>query len=270
MIKKLVIAAVIGGLAVAAVKVTKYGRYVWHEITSTVRQAEEDIPLEKQIAMLEEKHRKLQSVALPKKIHELAVANKEYERLAGEVAVEEARQADTQKTLAARLDALKKANGQVTAGIPAGDTLGALEKDTAAWKAAQQVLAGRKATRDQSKANADVLAEQLTTLSKEIKDLGGQIQDMKVKLQQVRLQQMKSRHQTDNSDLAAAKKEAQEIANRIAVAEEEQRLTNQLDGIPTTQKPVAAPVPTKSLAALEADITGSPTAAPPAVQRAAD
>ena len=52
MFKKMILVAVVGALAVAAFKSTKVGTYVRNEIRGLQEAAEDEIPLEKRVAML--------------------------------------------------------------------------------------------------------------------------------------------------------------------------------------------------------------------------
>jgi len=274
MFRKLIVAAVVGGLAVAAVKCTKLGRYAWHEVRGAWAQAENDIPLEKQIAMLEEDVKVLDSKTIPKKIHELAEIRAERQLLDQQVATLEKSQKATQEALAARLKAIKEATGHVSVDgkpVPVAEALAALERDTRSWELGQQTLTNLRTARDQAKQNGDVLGDQLKALVAQKEDLSAKIQVLKTKLRQVRLQQMKSDHQADDGELARLKAATQELEKKVLTEEQKQAVTTEVYGAKAAPPAaVAAPV-TTSVTDLESRINGSkPAAAPTAPPKAGD
>jgi len=271
MFKKLFAAAVIGGLAVAAVKGTKAGREAWNDVRSGFRtafasgKAETEPTPEERLARLEKKHRDLMKLELPRKIHDAAKAQVESQELDRQVAATEERQQATQKALAARLEAIEKANGQVSLDgrtVPVADALIALERDKNQWKVGQQTLASLRTTRDQARDNAKTHVEQLHALKAEIDQLGAEVQKLKADLAQVRLEQVKSEYQSDDTALAAMKDDLREARKQIELERQKQALTNQVHGkVPPVA--VTAPPAAPSIADLKAEILGTqPTAAP--------
>jgi len=269
MFKKLFAAAVIGGLAVAAVKGTKAGREAWNDVRSgfrtafTANKTEAEPTPEQRLARLEKKHRDLLKVELPRKIHDAAKAQVDAQDLDRQVAETEKRQQDTQKALVARLEAIEKANGQVVLDgrpVQVADALLALERDKNQWKIGQQTLATLRTTREQARDNAKTHVEQLHALKAEIDQIGVEIQKLKADLAQVRLQQVKSEYQADDTALAAMKDDLREARTQIELERQKQALTNEVHGkVPSVA--VTPPPAAPSIADLKAEILGTqPTA----------
>src|SRR5262245_51716245 len=115
MLKKMIVLAVIGFVAVAALGGTKLGSYIRSEIRAARERAEDNIPPEKEIGRLRNEV-KLLDKDIMNVVNQLAkerVAVNELKEKVDELA---AKQEQDKALLTARGEAIKKAQGQVTFG----------------------------------------------------------------------------------------------------------------------------------------------------------
>lgn len=261
MLKKLIVAAVVGGFVVAAVKGTQLGRWAWFEVRSAWHKAEKNIPIEKQIAMLEDDFKALDTKAIPAKIHELAEARNQNKRLDEQVAVMEAEQKAWHDRLVARRAEIKKANGQVSVDA----ALANLDAESARWEQGEKALANLRKARDETTKQADTIRDEGRTLVAKRNELGARLQTLKIKLKEIKQQEMRKGRGKADTDTGDLENRLAELEKQVGARAQE---SNARDEIFETQ---AAATPTVSRAEREARIDarlgGSAAARPAAVPK---
>jgi chromosome segregation ATPase len=260
MFKKMIVVAVVGGLAVAAIKGTRWASYIRTELNSLRESAEEEIPLDKQLAMLEDGVKRLDRTILSK-INEVAKAQAEAGDLDKQVVDLQARQNEKKVKLSEWLTAIKTANGQF---VKVGDKSFAksaveadLDRDFKQWELNNVTLEKLKIARDAHLQNATILKEQLDALVAQQKQVGAEVQALKAELQQLRLKQIKSKVQSDNSDLARLKEDLRKLRVKVDAQQHKQNLMTEVFG--KAETPQAAP--SLTLDAIEAKLNADAPAA---------
>lgn len=219
MFKKMILVAVVGGLAVAAFKGTRFASYVRHEIKGLRDAADDSIPLEKRVVLLEEGVNKLDRHVL-KKIKEVSEVAAGLKLADDDVTVLADKQAARKKQLDDRLAAVE---ADAAKGQPVGTAdrrLADLDRDTANWEANQKVLAGLTANRDTLKQHVAVLDEQLKTMVAERDAMKVRVRALKVEVERVKLQQLQSRTPAGDSETATMKAEFRDLEKRLLAEQE--------------------------------------------------
>lgn len=267
MIKKLIVAAVVGGLAVAAVKCTKMGRWAWYKAETAWTKAEKDIPLKDQIGMLEKDLQVLDDTTLPAKVAELADARRENARLSQQVAEMEKAQQKWHDTLTTRLTEVKKANGQVAFNgrmVPVADALTALDRESKEWERSQDAMIKLREARDVAAQQADAVRDEGRALLAKRNELAARIQALKIKLKNLKMQELKSRRPVGNSEAAQLESRVAEAEGLLESREAEPKARAEIFGTQTTVP--AGPVP--SADSIEARLkVGQPSTAAPATPK---
>jgi len=255
MLKKLIVVAVVAGVAVAAVKGTRWASYVRSEIKSIQTEAEDEIPLDKRVAMLEDGVNRLDRHVL-KKVNEVARAKAELSLTEQEVTAQEARQTAKKKVLNDRLAVIRASNtGTVTIGTDTmAVTRAVAELDAASklYEANQKVLSDLQSNRDNQRQSVSVLDEQLNTLIAQRDEMRIKVRSLKVEVQKIHLQQMKSRTPAGDTELANVKQEFREIERKLLTEQERLKLLPRIDDDTEVTPP---PAPT-SLDTIEGRLNG--------------
>ena len=261
MIRKLIVVAVVAGVAVAAVKGTRWASYVRSEIKTIRDEAEDEIPLEKRVAMLEDGVSRLDRHVL-KKVGEVAKAKAEVTLTEKEVAQLEDRQVAKKKQLNDRLAAIRASStGTVTIGTETMATSRAvsdLDRDSRLLEANQKVLTDLQSNRDNQKQSVAVLDEQLNTLIAQRDEMRVRVRSLKVEVQRIHLQQMKSRTPAGDTELATIKQEFRDVERKLLTEQERLKLLPLVDD---SVEPTPQPSPT-SLDAIDGRLNGPKPALP--------
>jgi len=232
MIRKLIVVAVVAGVAVAAVRGTRWASLVRTEIQSIRNEAEDEIPLEKRVAMLEDGVNRLDRHVL-KKVNEVAKAKAELSLTEKEVADQEARQTAKKKQLNDRLAAIRASNNNtVTIGtetVAVSRAVAELDAASRLYEANQKVLADLQSNRDNQRQSVAVLDEQLNTLIAQRDEMRVKIRSLKVEVQRIHLQQMKSRTPAGDTELANVKQEFRDLERRLLTEQERLKLLPRVD-----------------------------------------
>jgi len=263
MLKKLMIAAVVGGLVVAAVKGTQVGKWAWFEIRSAWNKAEKSVPLDKQIAMLEEDLKALDQKAIPKKVHELSAAREEHDRLTLQVAKMEQDQKAWYARLTARRAELKTAPAQVSLDKALAD----LDDESAKWEQGEKALADLRKARDGAAAQADAIRDEGRGLVAKRNELGARLQTIKAKLKEIKQQEMRDGRGKDDTDTGDLENRLAELEKQVGARGQESKARAEIFDTP------APAVPAVSRAEREARIDarlGGNTSTKPAIQKAGD
>jgi len=223
MLKKMVILAVVGFVAVAAISGTKVASFFRSEYKSFREQAEESVPPEKEIARLKNEVSLLDG-DIRKLVHHLAKERVDVNQLKDKVDEMNAKQG---KYLAqyddqyAKLEAAEKNQTQQVSfgGAPLSISdarrdldaqLSRLENNKKSIAAHESLLSNRIKVRD-------TLEKQLEAMKNQKSELANSVDAMEAELAALKLQQMESKYQTDDTRLAKIKEDMQKLKTKVAV-----------------------------------------------------
>jgi len=226
MLKKLVVLAVVGFVAVAAVKGTKIGSYIHSEIVSLRDQAEANIPPEKEIARLRNEIKLLDKDLLTV-AHQLAKERVEIKNLKETADDLRTKQGQDKEILQTRADAIKKATENVTFGdrkLSIADAKAELEIGVKRFTANQKTLDSMDATISSRAKIKESLEKQLETLKNQKNDLSAAIDGLEADLASLKLQQMENKYQTDDTRLANIKESIRSLRTKMEIEREKLKL----------------------------------------------
>lgn len=235
MLKKMILVAVIGGVAVAAFQGTKWASYVRQEIASLREDAESRIPPEREIARLRGELKLLDNDIM-KVVNQLAKEKVEVTDLRKQVDDLRVSQSKNKELLNARAEAIKLAEAKVKAGeadvfvlfgdrrvaLPAAK--GELEDGVRIYSTNQRSLDAMTATLDSREKIKDGLEKQLEALKNQKAELATAIDALEAELTMLKLKQMESKYQTDNTRLAKIKEDMRSLQKKIAIEREKLKL----------------------------------------------
>lgn len=235
MIKKLLVVAVVGGLAVAAVKGTKWASYVRSEVKSWRDAAEDAVPPETEIARLRGEVKNLDEDTI-KIVKQLARLQSDQADLGNREKALESRKSDTKVKLDALATAVREADGKVKAGdtnvyVMFGDSKYSLAnakqklKDTVAdYQAFDKELTHVRLKADTQQRIVDKLDRQRMEMGRLKTDLDSAIDALEEQVQALKLQQMESKYQTDDTRVAQIKESIAKVNKRLDVQRRELNL----------------------------------------------
>lgn len=266
MLRKLIVVAVVGGLAVAAFKGTRWASYVRTEVTSWRDAAEDSIPPEKEIARLRGEVKLLDEDAI-KIVKQLA-------RLQSDQGDLIARQKDLNAKKVALAEKLRKHEAAVRAAedkVKAGEanalvSFGDQQFSLAVGKSKlkdmvvtytdiEKELRHVRVKQDTQQRIIDKLEQQRLAMTRLKSDLDTAIDGLEEEVQTLKLAQMESAYQTDDTRVAHIKE---------AIAKQKKRLDVQRRELALLQDTVAPAItgPTESVDEIMAPVTGKPAARP--------
>jgi len=255
--KKLILVAVIGIVAVAAVRGTKWYSHVRSELAGAKEWAESKIPPEKEISRLRNEV-KLLDKDLMAVINQLARERVECNELKEKVADLRTRQASDKDLLQARAEAIKtaeqNAESQVSFGnrkVGLNSAKGDLEDGVRRYTSNQKSLDAMEQTLGSRERIRDSLEKQLETLKNKKSELTSEIDGLEAELTMLKLQQMESKYQTDDTRLSKIKESMRDLRKKLDVEKEKLKLM-----------PAALDAPTSSSASKSVDDIMAPLAAP--------
>lgn len=263
MIKKLILMAVVGGVAVAALKGTRVGSFVRNEVRSIREAAEEQIPPEREIARLRAEVRNLDQDRV-KVVKQLARLQVEQGESRERVAVLERRKGEVTEVMRARETAVKAAEakakaGEVNVSVTFGDQPMSLSAGRARLKDAVQTYldVDTNLTRTRAKLESqgrivEQLERQQAAFGRLKADLDAAIDALEEEVHALNLAQMESRYQTDGTRAAHIKEAIAAAKKRLDIQRRELALMQNPDGRPTgsseTADEIMAPVTARTAA----------------------
>lgn len=247
MLKKLVIVAAIGFVAVAAVKSTKIGSYLRAEFNSIREDAESCIPPEKEIARLRSEIKSLDK-DLGTVVNQVAKERVEIAQLKEKADELRAKQSQDKETLQTRAEAIKKASTNENSFVVFGDrklsistAKSELEVGVKRFTANQKSLESMDATVVSREKIKDGLEKQLDTLKNQKTELLAAVDGLEAELTSLKLQQMESKYQTDDSRLAKIKEDMRALKTKLDIEREKLKL------LPSALEPSASTSSNKSV-----------------------
>jgi len=237
MLKKMVILAVVGFVAVTVIAGTKIGSYIRSEIQEARRQAEDSVPPEKEIARLRNEV-KLLDKDIMTVVNQLAKERVEVNNLKDQVDAVAAKQEKDKALLTTRANAIKNAEGHVVFGnrkLSIDDAKAELEEGVKRFAANQKTLETMEMTLATRIKVRDSLEKQLETMKNQKSELTTAIDGMEAELTALKLQQMESKYQTDDTRLAKIKEDLRKLKTKVDVEREKLKL------MPAAIEPTPAP-----------------------------
>lgn len=226
MLKKLILVAVCGGLAVVALRGTRMYSYARQGVEDASEWAAEKVPPEKEIKRLRGEVKQLDSDVLRVAGH-LAKENVEVRDLRQTVAEMRTKQSDQKEVLKARGTAIKNATETVAFGdrkLPIAQAKAELEDSVNRFGTNQKTLAALEQTLASRERTRESLEKQLDTLKNQKKELSGAIDGLEAEINLLKLQQMESKYQCDDSRLAGIKESIRDMRKRIDIKREQLKL----------------------------------------------
>jgi chromosome segregation ATPase len=256
MIKKMVILAVVGFVAVSALSGTKIMSYIRSELRSGQKELEDSIPPEKELARLKSEVEQLDADG--KKVNnQLAKAIVEARLLQEEVDALATAQAERKADIQAFGDAIKSATEKVshnnTVYSSAAAAKAKLEADVAKYKAQQAVLSAKEEELKTRISVRDDLAQQREKLEGQKTELKLALSKLEAQIIKHRLKQTESKVQTDDSRLAKIKADMDALQKKLDIKDEELKLSQ-----PAREVGTPAPQPEKSVDDILKNLDGTP------------
>jgi predicted nucleic acid-binding Zn-ribbon protein len=260
MIKKLIVVAVVGGLAVAAFKGTKWASYVRSEVKQWREAAEDAVPPETEIARLRGEVKLLDEDTI-KIIKQLARLQSDQSDLLARQKDLDARKVALTERLrkheaAVRAAEEKAKSGEANVLVSFGDQQVSLANGKHRLKNMVQTytdiekeLKHVRAKSDTQQRIIDKLESQRLAMGRLKTDLDAAIDGLEEEVQTLKLAQMESAYQTDDTRVARIKE---------AIAKQAKRLDVQRKELAMLQETVAPAVagPTESVDEIMAPVTG--------------
>ena len=275
MIKKLIVVAVVGGLAVAALSKSRFGSYIRTEIKSLRQQAEDQIPPEKEIARLRDEVNLIDK-DIKKVVKEQVAKEQERDELVARKKLLEKNLPGMRDRLMARAAVVESAeerakNGEkdVTVQFTPEDRPVSLRD--AKIKLEVWVTEVASAEKEASHLDAKIaslnriilkLDEQQAAMKKAKADLDAAIDELQEDVLALQIQQMESKYQTDDTRTARIKEAIEKQRKRIDLQKRElAKLQGTGDAAATKSvKEIMAPVTTP----VKAEGAAGPAAMPKA------
>ncbi|MDB5313303.1 MAG: smc 5 [Gemmataceae bacterium] len=276
MLKKLILVAVVGGLAVAAFKGTRWASYVRSEIRSMKEAAEDSVPPEKEIARLRGEMKMLDEDTL-KVVKQLARLQSDQADLVKREKTLDEKKTTASELLRARETAVRAAEekaktGETSVTVSFGDQRLSLAVGKARLKETvrdytdlDKEIGRTRAKIDSQQRIIDKLEKQRLEMTRLKTDLDQTIDSLEEEYQAIKLQQMECKYQTDDTRLAQIKESIAKLSKRFDV---DRRTLNMLQ---ETGTPPAGKV--ESVDEIMAPVTGAKagtTTPTPTVPKSAD
>jgi chromosome segregation ATPase len=268
MLKKLVIVGIIGFVAVAAVKGSKFGSYIRSEFDAMKARAEANVPPEREIARLrsEIKHLDQDILAVVSQLAKERVEVAQLKERASELA---AKQSKDKELLNARAAAIKSASDKRDADDKSGSQLvswgnrtlsiatakGELEDGVRHYTANQKSLDAMNAAVVSRERVKETLEKQLETLKNQKGELAAAVDSLEAEVTALKLQQMENKYQTDDTRLGKIKEDIRALKTKIDIEREKLKL------LPTVLDTPSKATSNKSVDDIMAPLAGTSTKA---------
>jgi predicted nuclease with TOPRIM domain len=259
MLKKMIILGVVGFVAVAALKGTKFASYVRTEVDGLRDRVDAAIPPEKEITRLRDEIKQLDKDALAL-ISSVAKERVEVRNLTDRVAELTTQQSAAKTAIHTLASAIKNAEGYVTVNgkpRPIDDAKIGLEADVKRYTDTQKLLESHEALLANRTKVRDMLEKQLEELQAQKEALTQAVNAADAELNALKLAQMQSKYQTDGTRLAKIKEDLKALNTKVAVEREKLNLMPKAH-----EKPTAAPSSGKSVDEIVAPLSEKKPEAP--------
>lgn len=243
--KKMMLVGLIAGGTIYAVKHTKMGGHVRHEVSEAVAWAESKIPFEKKIEKLRRDVSFLDK-DINKVASNLAKEIVETRLLTDEVTTQRASLDKQRATLLARGKSIEESLkvGTTDKAPPAPGAKDQLRAEVASFKTREQQLATSEKALELKEKNKSTLENQLTTLKTKKLELQTAINQAETKFKELQLAQMESKYQSDDTRLARIKADLKELNKQLDIKAVELQLQPRV----IEEAPIAPPADNQSVA----------------------
>jgi hypothetical protein len=232
MFKKLLLVAVIGVAAFAALRGTKFFGLAKQEIAEAQSWLDSQIPVEKEIARLEkevsslDKDRSKVADLLAKEIVEVRYLRESTDELRTAVANEDDRLRAVAGEIKAATDpknpTFKVKYGRTMVSVDEAKEM--LKQDVARHVARKNSLDVQEKTLTARERNREYLEKQLDTLQRQKNEMATQIEAFKSEYKALQLAQMESKYQSDSTRLAGIKDSLRELKKKLEIEREKLKL----------------------------------------------
>jgi chromosome segregation ATPase len=226
MLKKLVILAAVGFVAVAALKETRVGSYIRSGVSAIRDEAESYIPPEQEIARLRNEIKELEKDR-NKVINQLATERVQIKNLKEKADELRTQQSKDKELLQSRAESIKKASEYVTFGdrkLTVADAKAELETGVKRFSANQKSLDSLDVTISHREKIKENLEKQFDTLKNQQTDLVAAVDALEAELSNLKLQQMESKYQTDDTRLAKIKEDIRSLRTKMDIEHEKLKM----------------------------------------------
>lgn len=251
-LKKVMLVGLVAGGTIYAVKHTRVGGHVRHEVSEAVAWAESQVPFEKKIEKLR-KDVSFLDKDINKVASSLAKEIVETRLLADEVATQRAGLDKQRATLLARGKAIEEALkvGATDKAPPAPGAKDQLRAEVANFKTREQQLATSEKALELREKNKVTLEGQLATLKMKKLELQTAINQAETKFKELQLAQMESKYQSDDTRLARIKADLRELNKQLDIKAVELQLQPRVQ----EETPAAPPADTQSVSDILAPLS---------------
>ena len=266
MLKKLIVVAVVGGLAVAAFKGTKWASYVRTEVKSWRETAEDAVPPEKEIARLRGEVKMLDEDTI-KIVKQLARLQSDQADFVTREKALETKKSEVSERLRTQELALREAEQKAKSGeanvlVMFGEQKFSLATGKIRLKETvrdftdyEKELVHVRQKLEVQQRIVDKLEKQRLEMTRLKTDLDGAIDGLEEQVQSLKLTQMESKYQTDDTRVAQIKESIAKVNKRLDIQRRE------LSMLQDTVAPAVA-APSESVDDILAPITGKSKAKP--------
>ena len=232
MIKKMVILAVVVAVSVIGAKeiwtyISKVCADVQTEIRDAREKAKDNAPPEEEIARLKTEINLLDK-DVKTLVNQLAKERVEVNQLKEKVDVMAEAQSKNKELFNARLDAVEKAEGQVTFGnrsMSVAAAMTELKADKKRLDTAGKSLTAQEALLTNRIKIRDSIEKQLEATKNQKSELAGAVEEMEAELALLKLQQTESKYQTDDTRLSKIKEDLRKLRTKVEIKREELKIT---------------------------------------------
>jgi hypothetical protein len=229
MVKKLLLVAVLGALAFGALKGTKFFGYAKNEIEAARAWAEDQIPVEKEIARLRKEIASLDKDAnkvnseLAREIVDLRILKENTDEL--RVAVK--RDEDKVQAMAKLIPDGKDNERTVSIGretLTIGEAKGRLKLEVNSLMTKKASLDASEKSIAVRERNKDTLERTRTSMTHQKNELKVQVDTLESEFKALQLQQVESKYQADATRLSGIKQSLADLKRKLAIQQEELKL----------------------------------------------
>ncbi|HXD85016.1 MAG TPA: hypothetical protein VN641_00875 [Urbifossiella sp.] len=232
MIKKLLVVAVVGGLAVVAIRGTKWASYMKAEVQSWREAAEDSVPPETEIARLRGEVKMLDEDTI-KIVKQLARLQSDQGDLGNREKALENKKSQVSEVLHSRETAVRDAEQRAKSGesnvrVSFGEQNFSLSVGKARLKETvrdytdiEKELSHIRLKQETQQRIVDKLEKQRLEMNRLKTDLDSAIDALEAQVQALKLQQMESKYQTDDTRVAQIKESIAKVTKRLDIQRRE-------------------------------------------------
>ena len=261
MLKKLVIVGIVGFVAVAAVKGSKFGSYIRSEYEALKARAEANVPPEREVARLRTEIKQLDKDILAV-VGQLARERVEVAQLKERTDELRVKQSKDKELLNARAEAIKKATKDETIPVVFGNrklsidqAKAELEDGVRRYTTNEKSLVAMDTAVGSREKVKETLEKQLETLKNQKGELAAAVDALEAEITALKLHQMESKYQTDDTRLGKIKEDIRALKTKIEIEREKLKL------LPAVLDNPSSATSNKTVDQIMAPIAGTPAKA---------